>query len=80
MKKKTINRHSDGSTCLEGTVSPLPKNFKPCCDFFEGHLSSCAYKVRFDWNKSKKHFGIADPVMSNVYTQINYCPWCGKKL
>jgi hypothetical protein len=77
MKKKI---HADGTGCLEGTKL-VPVNFSPCCDEFAGHLSTCAYDLRYEyWKKSKTWvIAIAESAGGGGIV-IRYCPHCGNKL
>jgi hypothetical protein len=72
--------HADGSICLEG-IKRVPRNFKPCCDFFKLHTTSCAYDIRFEWWSKKKIWVI--PISDEAGgggINILFCPHCGKKL
>ena len=78
-KSKKIQRHTDGSVCLEGTKR-VPKNFKTCCEVFEAHTTNCYYDIRYEWDK---HWGwniVIPPSAAGGGIVISYCPHCGLKL
>ena len=72
-------KHPDGTRCLEG-VRGAPKTFRACCDFFESHLSSCVYDIRYEWHGRSRQWAIpiADGGSSSI--AIRYCPHCGTRL
>ena len=66
-----------GDKCEYGTQQ-VPKTWKPCCEAFASHTSSCQYEVRIVWYGRGK-WGIPLP-LGGSYIKISYCPFCGKKL
>jgi hypothetical protein len=80
VKAKRMARHPDGSVCLEGMRSPLPKDYQPCCAQFEDHLWACIYEIRYEWWPRSRVWiiRVADGGSSGIV--INFCPHCGTPL
>lgn len=79
-KRIMRKKHPDGTRCLEGTRG-APRTFRSCCDFFEGHLSSCVYDIRFEWHNRARQWEI--PIAASAgggSMAIRYCPHCGARL
>ena len=75
-----MKKHTDGTECLEGTKR-VPKNFKPCCDVFEGHTSTCAFDLRYEWRQKSKQWVIAiSEIAGGGGISIAFCPHCGARL
>jgi hypothetical protein len=75
-----VNRHSNGTICLEGT-STVAEKFAPCCEDFAGHLIACVFDFRYEWWKNKQIWVIViSESAGGGGIQISFCPHCGKKL
>jgi hypothetical protein len=77
---KRAKRHIDGSVCLEGVRSSIPRGYKVCCEVFERCLFACVYDIRFEWWPKSKIWVIrvADGGSSGLV--MNFCPYCGAAL
>jgi hypothetical protein len=82
LEQETLNmpKHTDGTECLEGTTK-IPKDFKPCCDVFDAHISSCAYDLRYEWwQKMKIWVIVISETAGGGGIAISFCPHCGSRL
>lgn len=82
MKSKKKNKplvHDDGSVCLEGTRR-VPARYKPCCRAFDRLTTNCKFDIRAEWwaGRRKWYVLLCDGGSSGL--ELNYCPFCGKKL
>lgn len=75
-----MEKHSDGTECLEGTSS-VPESFSPCCEVFGGHTTTCAFDIRYEWWPKSKQWVIAiSESAGGGGITISFCPHCGAKL
>lgn len=72
-----LKKHLDGSPCVEGTRR-LPKDYKACCDIFDGHTATCTHDLRYEYIENFKSWWIALQDGSGI--TIKYCPHCGSSL
>lgn len=72
-----LKKHLDGSVCLEGTRL-LPKEYKPCCNMFASHTSTCTHDLRYQYSEKFNSWSIALQDGSGI--MIKYCPHCASKL
>lgn len=72
--------HADGTPCKEGTRS-VPDGFRPCCESFDGHTTSCDFDVRYEWWPKSGHWVIAiSESAGGGGILIEFCPHCGLRL
>ncbi len=80
MAKSTRKRHFDGSICLEGTRS-VPPRYRPCCEIFGGHTTTCAWDIRYEWWRKSQQWVIVIPEgLGGGGITMRFCPHCGTEL
>ena len=73
-------KHASGSRCLEGTRR-VPRGYRPCCEAFARHTTSCAFDVRYEWwAKSRIWVTVIDASAGGGGIEISFCPHCGSRL
>ncbi|HNT78321.1 MAG TPA: hypothetical protein PKH77_25195 [Anaerolineae bacterium] len=73
-------RHPNGTPCLEGTAY-VPQDFRPCCDLFAAHTTTCVYDLRYEWWPRSRQWVIAlAKAAGGGGIVIHYCPHCGARL
>lgn len=78
--RRNRSTHADGSRCLEGTRR-VPRPFKPCCEIFAGHTTTCVFDIRYEWGPRSRQWGIAiDESAGGGWIVMYYCPHCGQRL
>ena len=76
---KEASRHPDGSPCLKGTQR-VPKNYVPCCEFFDYRTRTCAYDIRYEYWKGQGWMIVIVEEAGGGGIAISYCPHCGTRL
>jgi hypothetical protein len=78
--KSQRHSHADGTRCLEGSQR-IPRIFKPCCETFAAHTTTCAFDVRYEWwSKSRKWVTVISESAGGGGVRISFCPHCGRRL
>lgn len=71
-------KHSDGTSCPEGTRS-VPRGFQPCCAAFSGHVETCYADLRYEWWPRRGAWVVILP-SGGSGIEIGFCPHCGGAL
>jgi hypothetical protein len=73
-------KHSDGTTCFEGTQM-IPEDYHPCCSAFAQHTSMCDSDVRYEfWKEHDRWYIPISPMAGGGGIEIDFCPHCGRRL
>jgi hypothetical protein len=78
--EKSLKRHLDGTRCKEGTRK-VPRNFRPCCGMFAGHVTTCDYDLRYEWWAGDRVWVITIAESAGGGgVEVRFCPHCGAEL